>query len=166
MDYLHDMLFEISLIDTHPVEDSCLWSMAINGLFSVETFRRINDSKLIPSLVLSSSWDKILPHKVNIFIWRLSLDRLPHILNLSSLGIDIPKISCSSCNGNVESSNHILFACDIAMEVWRLVRNWCDIPFPLFTSFEHWKNWFVLWQSSKEKKHRFYVIVASSLWWL
>ncbi|GJW27969.1 RNA-directed DNA polymerase, eukaryota, reverse transcriptase zinc-binding domain protein [Tanacetum coccineum] len=133
MAYLHDLLLEISLVDTHPVEDSCLWSLA-------------ND--------------------VNIFIWRLSLDRLPHRLNLSSRGIDIPKISCSSCNGNVESSNHIFFACDIAMEVWRLVHNWCDITIPLFTSFEHWKNWFVLWQSSKEKKNHFYVIVASSLWWL
>ncbi|GJS76437.1 RNA-directed DNA polymerase, eukaryota [Tanacetum coccineum] len=135
-------------------------------LDSVGTSRRIIDAKLLPSLEISTSWDKILPLKVNIFIWRLSLDRLPYRLNLLSRGIDIPKISCSSCNGNVESSNHIFFACDIAMEVWRLVRNWCDITFPLFTSFEHWKNWFVLWHCSKEKKIRLYVIVASSLWWL
>ncbi|GKD97617.1 RNA-directed DNA polymerase, eukaryota [Tanacetum coccineum] len=118
MAYFHDLLLEI-----------------------VETSRRIIDAKLLPSLEISTSWDKILPLKVNIFIWRLSLDRLPHRLNLSSRGIDILKISCSSCNGNVESSNHIFFACDIAMEVWRLVHNWCDITVPLFTSFEHWKNW-------------------------
>ncbi|GKB04618.1 RNA-directed DNA polymerase, eukaryota, reverse transcriptase zinc-binding domain protein [Tanacetum coccineum] len=117
MDYLHDMLLEISLVDTHPVEDSCLWSMAIDGLFSVGTSRHIIDAKLLPSLVLLTPWDKILPCKVNIFIWRLSLNRLPHRLNLSSRGIDILKISCSSCNGNVKSSNHIFFACDIAMEV-------------------------------------------------
>nr|GEW23246.1 RNA-directed DNA polymerase, eukaryota, reverse transcriptase zinc-binding domain protein [Tanacetum cinerariifolium] len=88
MAYLHDMLLEISLVDTQ-VGDSCLWSMAIDGLFSVETSRRIIDAKLLPSLVLLTSWDKILPRKVNIFIWRLSLDRLPHRLNLSSRGIDI-----------------------------------------------------------------------------
>nr|GEZ45480.1 probable serine/threonine-protein kinase WNK9 [Tanacetum cinerariifolium] len=88
MAYLHDMLPEISLVDTQ-VDDSCLWSMAIDGLFSVKTSRRIIDAKLLPSLVLSTSWDKILPRKVNIFIWRLSLDRLPHRLNLSSRGIDI-----------------------------------------------------------------------------
>nr|GEY62585.1 RNA-directed DNA polymerase, eukaryota [Tanacetum cinerariifolium] len=117
MAYLCDMLLEISLVDTHPVEDSCLWSMENDSLFSVGVSRRIIDSKLLPSLVPSTSWDKILPRKVNIFIWRLSLDRLPHRLNISSCGIDIPKISCSSCNGNMESSNHIFFACDIAMEV-------------------------------------------------
>nr|GEY66983.1 probable serine/threonine-protein kinase WNK9 [Tanacetum cinerariifolium] len=128
MAYLHDMLLVISLVDTQ-VDDSCLWSMAIDGLFFVGTSRRIIDAKLLPSLVLSTSWDKLLPRKVNIFIWRLSLDRLPHRLNLSSCGIDILKISCCSCNGNVESSNHIFFVCDIAMEVWRLVRNWCDVLF-------------------------------------
>ena len=94
------------------------------------------------------------------------MDRLPHRLNLSSRGMDIPTISCPSCNGNVESSNHVFFGCDIAMEVWRLVRNWCDIPFPPFTSFDNWKIWSGSWKASKEKKHRFSVIFASSLWWL
>ncbi|GJU73727.1 hypothetical protein Tco_1265132 [Tanacetum coccineum] len=93
MAYLHDLLLEISLVDTHPVKDSCLWSLANDGIFSVGASLRIIDAKLLPSLVISTSWDKILPHKVNIFMWRLSLDRLPHRLNLSSCGIDIPKIS-------------------------------------------------------------------------
>ncbi|GJV81162.1 RNA-directed DNA polymerase, eukaryota [Tanacetum coccineum] len=139
MAYLHDLLLEISLVDTHPVEDSYPY----------------------PSLVISTSWDTILPRKVNIFIWRLSLDRFPHRLNLSWRGIDILKISCSSCNGNVESSNHIFFACNIAMEVWRLVRNWCDITFPLFASFEHWIE--LVRRSTvfeREEKSFFYVIVA------
>ena len=51
-------------------------------------------------------------------------------------------------------------------EVWRLVRNWCDIPFPPFTSFDNWKFWSGSWKASKEKKHRFSVIFASPLWWL
>nr|GEY40004.1 probable serine/threonine-protein kinase WNK9 [Tanacetum cinerariifolium] len=50
MAYLHDMLLEISLVDTQ-VDDSCLWSMAIDGLFSVRTSRRIIDAKLLPSLL-------------------------------------------------------------------------------------------------------------------
>nr|GEU73566.1 RNA-directed DNA polymerase, eukaryota [Tanacetum cinerariifolium] len=57
----------------------------------------------VPSITL----DKTLPRKVNIFICRMILDRLPHRLNLSSRGIDISTISCPSCNSNVESSNHI-----------------------------------------------------------
>ncbi|GJR46371.1 RNA-directed DNA polymerase, eukaryota [Tanacetum coccineum] len=114
----------------------------------------------------STSWDIILSRKVNIFMWRLMLDWLPHRMNLSFRGIDIQSISCPSCNGNVESFNHIFFECDIALEVWRLVCIWCDITSPTFTSLEHWKNWTGLWQTSKEKKHRFFAIFVLSLWWL
>ncbi|GJW80144.1 RNA-directed DNA polymerase, eukaryota [Tanacetum coccineum] len=96
--------------------------------------RQVIDDKVLPSLATSTSWDKILPRKVNIFMWRLMLDQLPYRLNLSSSGIDIQSISCPSCNGNVESSNHIIFECDIALEVWRLVSRWCNITSPTFTS--------------------------------
>ncbi|GKE16864.1 RNA-directed DNA polymerase, eukaryota, partial [Tanacetum coccineum] len=98
--------------------------------------RRLIDSKLLPSIQTSTLWDKILPRKINIFLWRLSLDRLPHRLNLSSRGIDIPSISCSSCNGNVESADHVFFECDLVKEIWSLVRKWCDLSFPPFASYD------------------------------
>nr|GEV31767.1 ulp1 protease family, C-terminal catalytic domain-containing protein [Tanacetum cinerariifolium] len=52
--------------------------------------RRVIDDKILPSLATSSSWDKTLPH--------------------------IQSISCPSCNGNVESSNHIFLNVTIALE--------------------------------------------------
>ena len=88
------------------------------------------------------------------------MDRLPHRLNLSSRGMDIPSISCPSCNGNVESFSHTFFYCDFAKDVWRLVRIWCDIPLPSFTLYEHWISWFDSWHTSKEKSHRLSIIVA------
>ncbi|GJX61782.1 RNA-directed DNA polymerase, eukaryota [Tanacetum coccineum] len=152
-------------VDISTVGDICIWSLANDDIFSVKEARQVIDDKVLPFLATSTSWDKILPRKVNIFMWRLMLDRLPYHLNLLSCGIDIQSISCPSCNGNVESSNHIIFECDIALEVWRLVRIWCDITSPTFTSLLHWKNWTSLWQASKEKKHRFFIIFVSSLWY-
>ncbi|GKA05774.1 RNA-directed DNA polymerase, eukaryota [Tanacetum coccineum] len=113
-----------------------------------------------------TQWNKTLPRKVNIFMWHFMLDRLPHRHNLSSRGIDIPSISCPSCNGNVESAIHIFFECTIARDIWIAIRNWCDISFPIFTSIEHMKDWFGSWQASKEKTRRLSVIFTSSLWWL
>ncbi|GJV17798.1 hypothetical protein Tco_1363121 [Tanacetum coccineum] len=75
-------------------------------------------------------------------------------------------ISYTSCNGNMESLNHIFFECNIAKDIWMLVRKWCDISFPPFTSYEHWKCWFTSWQVVKEKSRRLSVIFSSSLWWL
>nr|GEV60249.1 reverse transcriptase domain-containing protein [Tanacetum cinerariifolium] len=114
--YFRDLLIEISRVNISTVGDTCIWSLAKDDIFSVKEARRVIDNKILPSLATSTSWDKILPRKVNIFMWRLMLDRLPHRLNLSSRGIDIQSISCPSCNGNVESSNHIFFECDIASE--------------------------------------------------
>nr|GEW28070.1 hypothetical protein [Tanacetum cinerariifolium] len=157
---------EISLVDLNMEEDSCVWEMANDGTFSVGDTCRLIDYKILPTLVPSTSWDKTLSRKVNIFIWRLALDQLPHRLNLSARGMDIPSIPCSLCNGNVESSSHIFFDCDFAKEVWRLIRIWCGIPLPTFTSYGNWMSWFTSWQAPKEKSRRLSIIVATSFWWI
>ncbi|GJV68126.1 RNA-directed DNA polymerase, eukaryota, reverse transcriptase zinc-binding domain protein [Tanacetum coccineum] len=143
-------------------EDTCVWNLGPNGTFTVKDARNIIDQKTLPS----TSWDKIIPRKVNIFMWRLSLDRLPHRLNLSLRGMDIPAISCSSCNANVESANHIFFECIIASDLWKLVYRWCEIPFVQALSFEAFKDWLSSWHAPKEKKHRLFIISTSVLWWL
>ncbi|GKC66131.1 RNA-directed DNA polymerase, eukaryota [Tanacetum coccineum] len=114
--FFGDMLNDIGQLNIVASEDTCVWNLGLNGTFTVNDARNIIDQKTLPSLP-STSWDKIIPPKVNIFMWRLSLDRLPHRLNLSLRGMDIPAISCSSCNANVESANHIFFECIIASDL-------------------------------------------------
>ncbi|GKB12588.1 hypothetical protein Tco_0846511 [Tanacetum coccineum] len=80
--------------------------------------------------------------------------------------MDIPAISCHSCNANVESANHVFFECDIATDMWKLVFRWCDIPLFQASSWDSFNDWIISWHASKEKKHRFYVITTSVLWWL
>nr|GEU60955.1 hypothetical protein [Tanacetum cinerariifolium] len=92
--------------------------------------------------------------------------RLPHRLNLSSRGLDIPTISCSSCNGNVESADHIFFECDLVKEIWCLVRKWCDISIPTFALYDTWNSWFSTWQVTKAQSRRLYVIFAAFFWWI
>ncbi|GKB53501.1 hypothetical protein Tco_0904254 [Tanacetum coccineum] len=93
---LLDMLFEISFAEINKVEETYVWSLGIDETFSVKDARCIIDSKILPSLAPSTVWDKNIPRKVNIFIWRLISDRFPHKLNLSFYGIDIQAISCPS----------------------------------------------------------------------
>ncbi|GJX53578.1 RNA-directed DNA polymerase, eukaryota, reverse transcriptase zinc-binding domain protein [Tanacetum coccineum] len=162
---LLDMLFEISSAEINEVEDTCVWSLGTDGTFYVKDARCIIDSKILPSLAPTTVWDKNIPRKVNIFIWRVILDRLSHKLSHSSRGINIHAIYCPSCNGNMESSNHIFFECNIAKDIWILVRKWCDSSFSLFTLYEDWKGLFSSWQMVKEKSRRLSVIF-SSLWWL
>ncbi|GKC38493.1 RNA-directed DNA polymerase, eukaryota, partial [Tanacetum coccineum] len=164
--YLCDMLNEIGQLNIDVNEDTCTWSLGPNGTFTVKDARYRIDQNILPTLAHTTTWDKSIPRKVNVFMWRLSLDRLPHRLNLSSRGMDIPAISCPSCNANVESANHVFFECDIATDMWKLVFRWCDIPLFQASSWDSFNDWIISWHASKEKKHRFYVITTSVLWWL
>ncbi|GJU74227.1 putative RNA-directed DNA polymerase, eukaryota, reverse transcriptase zinc-binding domain protein [Tanacetum coccineum] len=164
--YLCDMLNEIGQLNIDVNEDTCTWSLGRNGTFTVKDARYRIDQNILPTLAHTTTWDKSIPRKVNVFMWRLSLDRLPHRLNLSSRGMDIPAISCPSCNANVESANHVFFECDIATDMWKLVFRWCDIPLFQASSWDSFNDWIISWHASKEKKHRFYVITTSVLWWL
>ena len=133
-------------------------------MFSVGVTRRFLDDHFLPSLVPSTIREKMLPRKVNIFLWRLILDRLPHRLNLSSRGMEIQEILCPSCHGSVESNQHIFFACSIARSIWQLVRRWCDISMPQFDSIDDWREWLSSWSTSLAKKQRIFVNSVASLW--
>ncbi|GJS33617.1 RNA-directed DNA polymerase, eukaryota, reverse transcriptase zinc-binding domain protein [Tanacetum coccineum] len=164
--YLNHLLAEISHIEVREGMDKCIWYIAHDGTFTVSSLRRIIDVHTFPSLDTKTYWDKSLPRKVNIFMWRLKLDRLSRRLNLSSRGIEIPEISCPSCNGNMESNHHIFFECSLAKEVWKIIRRWCNDSFPLFDSNDHWTDWLSSWAAPRAKKNYLYVIITASLWFI
>ncbi|GJX40545.1 RNA-directed DNA polymerase, eukaryota, partial [Tanacetum coccineum] len=53
---------------------------------------------LLDSSGAPTRWVKEVPIKINIFAWKVSLDKLPTRLNLSLRGIEIPSISCPICS--------------------------------------------------------------------
>nr|GFA71946.1 RNA-directed DNA polymerase, eukaryota, reverse transcriptase zinc-binding domain protein [Tanacetum cinerariifolium] len=127
-------------IDDLVESDTCVWSLSNDDSFSVNSVRKHIDEHPLPSLFSCTRWYKMITKKVNIFMWRMLLDRLPNRLNLSSRGLDIDSISCMVCNGHVVSNDHIFFTCDTAVAIWNLVRSWIDLPLPSFLSCEDWTN--------------------------
>ncbi|GJW19078.1 hypothetical protein Tco_0026514 [Tanacetum coccineum] len=61
--YLRHLLMEISQIDLSIGDDTCTWSLADDGIFSVRSSRRLIDSKLLPSIQTSTLWDKTFMDK-------------------------------------------------------------------------------------------------------
>ncbi|GJY67016.1 RNA-directed DNA polymerase, eukaryota, reverse transcriptase zinc-binding domain protein [Tanacetum coccineum] len=105
---LDALILDIANLETYEGvdSDSCIWSLSHDNIFSMNSAREHIDNHTLPSFSPSTRWCKVIPKKVNIFIWRLFLDRLPNRLNLSSRGLDIDLIACSVCNSSVESSIH------------------------------------------------------------
>nr|GEY92011.1 RNA-directed DNA polymerase, eukaryota [Tanacetum cinerariifolium] len=146
-----NLIIDISNMEINDLveSDTCVWSLSNDDSFSVNSVRKHIDEHSLPSLFSCTRWYKMIPKKVNVFMWRMLLDRLPNRLNLSSRGLEIDSISCMVCNGHVESNDHIFFTCDhifftcdTAVAIWNLVRSWIDLPLPSFLSCEDWTNWF------------------------
>ncbi|GJX74023.1 RNA-directed DNA polymerase, eukaryota, reverse transcriptase zinc-binding domain protein [Tanacetum coccineum] len=162
------LIIDIANLDNDEMadSDSCIWSLSHDGTFSVNMVRKFIDDHTLPTLSPSTRWYTMIPKKVNIFMWRVFLDKLPNRFNLSLRGLDLDSISCMVCNGPIESNVHIFFTCDTTSTVWRLVRTWTCSTFPIFCSSEDLDSWFNSWRASKDKKSRAYSIFAATCWTL
>nr|GFB35500.1 RNA-directed DNA polymerase, eukaryota, reverse transcriptase zinc-binding domain protein [Tanacetum cinerariifolium] len=72
----------ISSVSLSPSSDRWSWTLNGTGDFFVKSVREWIDSQVLPSSSPSSSWSKFIPIKVNVFLWRMFMDRLPTRPNL------------------------------------------------------------------------------------
>ncbi|GKB76850.1 RNA-directed DNA polymerase, eukaryota, reverse transcriptase zinc-binding domain protein [Tanacetum coccineum] len=161
---LENLLSEVIHVSVNNSPDSWQLSITNDGVFSVHDTRIHVDNIILLSRTPSTRWSKILPRKVNIFIWRLKIDRLPNRLNLSSQGLDTSSIYCPLCNVGVELNDHIFFGRDTTINLWRLIRVWIDVNMPSFSSCFEWLQWFEDWRATQISKDRVYCISSASLW--
>ncbi|GJU70972.1 RNA-directed DNA polymerase, eukaryota, reverse transcriptase zinc-binding domain protein [Tanacetum coccineum] len=95
--------------------DRWFWVLHPSGKFLVKDLFCLVESK---SLVLGETnqnfiWNPWVPRKVNISIWRASMDRLPSRANLLNRGVEIASARCVLCDmeNKVETVKHCLCLC-------------------------------------------------------
>ncbi|KAM0043571.1 putative reverse transcriptase zinc-binding domain-containing protein [Helianthus debilis subsp. tardiflorus] len=76
-------------------------------------------------------WIAWVPLKVNIFVWRLELDRLPTKDALASRGIAVRDRICSLCDAGHEDLLHLFTGCGFSYGVWTRIGKWCHLD-PVF----------------------------------
>lgn len=94
------------------------WALDPTDVFTVSSTRYHIDNIWLNSNGLPTRWNKQLPIKVNLFIWRLLLNRLPTRDNLVARHINIPSSLCPVCRKEVESVLHLFLRCDFTDQVW------------------------------------------------
>ncbi|GJR45379.1 RNA-directed DNA polymerase, eukaryota, partial [Tanacetum coccineum] len=89
----------------------------------VESFQLDHLKVLLELVILSNMedrWDKAyslvksVPIKVNVFAWKLFLDRLPTRLNLARRNVYVPSLDCPLCDQGEEDTSHLFFGCSAA----------------------------------------------------
>ncbi|PWA72941.1 RNA-directed DNA polymerase, eukaryota, Reverse transcriptase zinc-binding domain protein [Artemisia annua] len=70
---LNAVIQDITMSDN---KDGWKWSLASNG-FSIASARKFIDEHTLPCGLSCTRWNRVVPIKVNVFLWRLNMDKLP-----------------------------------------------------------------------------------------
>ncbi|GJX66824.1 gypsy type transposase [Tanacetum coccineum] len=84
--------------------DFWTWSLDGSKGFFVASVRSMIDSYTLDVGPLATRWNKNVPIKVNVFLWRLTLNKLPSRMNLDRKGIDVDSLLCPTCQEDVETT--------------------------------------------------------------
>ncbi|KAJ0575244.1 putative RNA-directed DNA polymerase [Helianthus annuus] len=148
--------------------DEWLWRQdETREVFKVNLLRTELDSiQSIPETQVLK-WLSWIPKKINCFLWRAVLDRIPTREALAIRNINIPSVLCALCGSTSESVDHLLISCQYAQLVWTAISLWVKIPLPryllsLVELLEHIESYC----SSKEKKKALYLVAAATCWTL
>ncbi|GJU69033.1 RNA-directed DNA polymerase, eukaryota [Tanacetum coccineum] len=109
--------------------------------FFVKFVRHLIDDLILPKEEVAARWVKVIPIKVNVFAWRVRLDKLSTRLNLYLKGIDISTIVCPLCHTRVESGSHIFFSYPMAHHLWRKLMRWWELEDIDLASYNDWLLW-------------------------
>ncbi|GJS62440.1 RNA-directed DNA polymerase, eukaryota [Tanacetum coccineum] len=124
------------------LEDRWVWDLNGEGVFRVKDVRNLLDESFLPKDSTATRWVKSIPIKINVFAWKVYLDRLLTRLNLIRRGVQVPSLSCPVCNAAYEDMSHLLFSCDLANDVVRLVCRWWNLTWSPLGSYSEWLSWF------------------------
>ncbi|GJV38519.1 RNA-directed DNA polymerase, eukaryota, reverse transcriptase zinc-binding domain protein [Tanacetum coccineum] len=101
--------------------DSWMWSVDASSGYTVASCRTLIDSNILDVAPKATRLNRLIPNKVNVFIWRLMLNKLPTRVNLDRRDIDVGSILCPICLEDIETVNHIFFSCNMAKDLWYMV---------------------------------------------
>ena len=73
-------------------------------------------------------WCSLIPRKINIFMWRARMARLPTQVAINDKGIDIDTVLCLRCGEIAEDIDHALVSCKEVKNMWERVGRWWNKP--------------------------------------
>nr|GEU48147.1 RNA-directed DNA polymerase, eukaryota [Tanacetum cinerariifolium] len=161
---LMELLQILSSVVLSPASDRWSWTLHGLGEYSVKSAREKIDKQTLAAASSPTRWSKVLPIKINVFMWRMFLDRLPTRNNLVNRGVDVPSVLCPICEAEVESRNHLFLSCTMTVDFIRLFGKWWSIQIHSLVDPPSWEVWI---NSLRLKNLQKCVFEANfcSLWW-
>jgi len=130
-----------------------------DGRFFVKDARNLIDSFITCEMPNAMIWIHIVPLKVNCFIWRACIKRIPTAHALDRRGIQVADLSCLGCSNGRDETDHLLATCDLAKDVLTKIWQWCNITSPSFDAFTEIISFAANWGNCSKKRSILLAIV-------
>ncbi|PKA64112.1 Putative ribonuclease H protein [Apostasia shenzhenica] len=101
-------------------EDKIIWNLSTDGCFSFKDTWNSFRSKRETLQVCNFFWFKNFPFKISFFAWQAVTNRLPADNVLKKKGFHFASKCVWNCKEE-ESIFHILWSCDYAQAVWKVI---------------------------------------------
>lgn len=119
---LHEIL---ALTRPARIEDTSVWKLTPNGIYSVESYFLSKSYSLnsggVRCLFHKTIWKATILDKVCIFLWLALWNKLHTVDVLQKKRWNI-NANCSLCGSSSESISHLLTICSFARSIWSTLR--------------------------------------------
>ncbi|GJY22029.1 RNA-directed DNA polymerase, eukaryota, reverse transcriptase zinc-binding domain protein [Tanacetum coccineum] len=156
MEAIHDVVLSDS-------KDGWKWALNSYGFSVASTRKHIDEHILIGSLT-PTRWPRCIPIIVNVFMWKLRLDKLPTLVNMDRKGIEVASLLCPVCNKHVESVDHLFFLCGMTRDIWGLLARWCDLDILKVYNIAEWFRWLDVAHVSKNDRLILERVATMMMW--
>ncbi|KAJ0546759.1 putative reverse transcriptase zinc-binding domain-containing protein [Helianthus annuus] len=110
-------------------DDVWRWKLRHNEDISVAILRDAYEKTNIDITDLPwKHWNKWVPPKVNLFVWRTVKRRIAVKVELARRGIQLGDRTCSRCNNEEETVEHLLLNCLKSRAIWWNIMLWLKLP--------------------------------------
>jgi len=112
-------------------------------------------------------WQKQVPLKVSVFVWRFLRNQLPTKDNLLCMRIiHHDDMSCIGGCGSSETADHLLFRCDHFGMVWHLLFQWLGISFIAPAAVAAHLHQFGRYAGLQRSTHSFMTVIWMTTVWV
>ena len=99
--------------------DRWFWNYDSKGMFSVKRLTSLINNHILydDSSIRHHIWISWVPIKVNLCVWRATIDRVPTYLNLAKRGVALASTICPLCKMEEEYVSHRFITCSFSNTV-------------------------------------------------
>ncbi|KAH1038730.1 hypothetical protein J1N35_040473 [Gossypium stocksii] len=110
--------------------------------------------------MLQELWKSDLPSKINITVWRATLNYLPTLVNLRTKRL-VTEAICQRCKQGLETREHVFCDCAVTKETWKQLEfSW---PQSIRQSeFMEWFTWILL--NNTTEGGRIFICAIWAIW--